>query len=114
MKVINRFAAAGITSKCDPKDHQEWNSNEYKIIREALTKLGYSILEITLVAHIWHRDISNPFYEDPEKLRIYFNIAGKKLILFPGNITTKEFRIESEDQLIKDINYYFGKGNLDY
>lgn len=114
MKIINRFAKVGLTSAYDPKEHPEWNSNEYKIIREAITKLGYSILEISLVGHIWHRDIDNPFAEDKESLRIYFNIGNDKVIIIPGTDAARKFRIESSDQLIKDINYYFGKGNLDY
>lgn len=114
IKVINRFAAVGITSTYDHEKQEEWNCDEYKIIRNTLEILGYNVLQISLVGHIWHKAHYNPFVQDKEELRMYFNIAGKKIILIPGSQAGKEFRIESSTQLVNDINYYFGKGNLDY
>lgn len=98
-----------------PEKEANWNHPKYERVREALFSLGYDLVEVCAASHVWHSSKRKKplFYEDPEAIRVH-GYSGGDVWITPYSKYAVFDLDKSADDIAKDIQYYFGHGNLDW
>jgi hypothetical protein len=101
-----------------PEKEKNWNHPKYIRVREALLSLGYNIVEVCVASHVWHRSTARPalYKPDPEAIRVhgYSGANRDDIWITPYYEFAKLDLDKSAVDIAKDIQYYFGHGNLDW